>query len=168
MKKINDRQSLGIISGLIGGLVLILFDRISLKLGISKRSYTQAASGVWVSSKKQARSRGGNILGIMMSLGLSSLGGVIMTELFSRKGTDNLIGKGIFYGVTYGAIATALLSGFPNNKVKPPDATSNLSYVASHALYGLTTSLLISKLGNKIQKKAITNNPAAYLSNPNQ
>jgi len=169
MKKISDRQSLGIISGLIGGLVLILFDQISLKFGISKRSYTQAASGVWVASKRQTRSKGGNILGVMMSLGLSSLGGAIMAELFSRKGTDNLIGKGIFYGITYGAGTTALLSGFPQNKVKPTDATSNLSYVVSHTLYGLITSLLISKLGNnKSLKRATANDPAAYLTSPAQ
>jgi hypothetical protein len=161
MKKIQDSHSLGIVSGLIGGIGMIIFDQISHKYGISKRSYAQAASGMWVASKKQARSKGGNILGVGMTLGLSSLGGVIMTTLLSKKGTDNLITKGIFYGATYGAITTGLLSGFPTNKVKPKDATSNLSYVAAHILYGIITTQLISKLGDKT---VLTNRPLDNIS----
>ncbi|NLI90993.1 MAG: hypothetical protein GX434_01950 [Peptococcaceae bacterium] len=161
MKKIQDSHTLGIVSGLIGGIGMIIFDLISNKYGISKRSYAQAASGMWVASKKQANSKGGKILGIAMTLGLSSLGGVIMTNLLSKKGTDNLITKGIFYGATYGAITTALLSGFPTNKVKPKDATSNLSYVAAHILYGITTTQLISKLGDKT---VLNKHPMDYIS----
>jgi uncharacterized membrane protein len=148
MKKIQDSHVLGIVSGLIGGLGLIIFDKISYEFGISKRSYAQAASGMWVATRRQARSKGGNIFGVAMSLGLSAVGGVIMTDLISQKGTDKLITKGAFYGATYGAIVTALLSGFPKNKVKPKDATSNLSYVTSHVFYGIITTQLISRLGS--------------------
>lgn len=158
MKKIQDSHTLGIVSGLIGGIGMIIFDQISYKLGISKRSYAQAASGMWVASKKQANSKGGNILGVVMTLGLSSLGGVIMTRLLSKNGTDNLITKGTFYGSAFGAFTTGLLSGFPTNKVKPRDATSNLSYLGVNILYGIITTHMISRLGdNDILKKGSMN-----------
>ncbi|UWG96045.1 hypothetical protein LPY66_14150 [Dehalobacter sp. DCM] len=149
MKKINDSQTLGIVSGLVGGLSMVIFDQISYKMGISKRSYGQAASGIWVASKKQSDSRGGDILGLVMSLGLATLGGVVMTRQLQKAGTDKLVTKGLFYGTTYGGFVTAMMSGFPKNKIKPKDATSNLSYVGSHMLYGLITTQLIARLGDQ-------------------
>jgi hypothetical protein len=83
-----------------------------------------------------------------MTLGLSALGGIMMTEQLARKGRDNLITKGLFYGTTFGAITTALLSVLPKNKMKPKDATSNLSYVMTNMIYGLVTTQAISSLGN--------------------
>ena len=33
-------------------------------------------------------------------------------------------------------------------KVKPKDAASNLAYMFSHALYGITTTALVAKMGH--------------------
>ncbi|OCZ54270.1 hypothetical protein [Dehalobacter sp. TeCB1] len=149
MQKIKDSQTLGIVSGMLGGLVMLAFDQISNKLGMSKRPYYQASSGMWVNSKREGNSRGGTILGVGMVLGSSALGGIAFTEQLSKKGTDNLITKGAFYGSVYGAIITAVMSGLPTNKVKPRDATSNLSYVLAHMLYGIAATQAISKLGDQ-------------------
>ena len=41
-----------------------------------------------------------------------------------------------------------MLSVFPTNKVRPKDAISNLSYMASHAVFGLVTTAIVAKLGD--------------------
>jgi hypothetical protein len=66
----------------------------------------------------------------------------------SKTGRDKLISKGILSGITIGAIATALPTLAPQNKVKPKDAASNLSYVFSNIIYGLLTTFAAAKLGH--------------------
>lgn len=81
MEKIKDRHILGIVSGLCGSLVKIAIDEISLRKRISKRSYRETAAGVWVNSRREAKSWKGHILGGMMDAGLSMLGGIIKVNL---------------------------------------------------------------------------------------
>ena len=66
----------------------------------------------------------------------------------SKTGRDKLISKGIVSGITIGAIATALLTLAPQNKVKPKDAASNLSYVFGNIFHGLLTTFAAAKLGH--------------------
>jgi hypothetical protein len=40
-----------------------------------------------------------------------------------------------------------MMSASPTNKVKPKDAASNLSYMLSHAVYGVITAAIASKMG---------------------
>ncbi|WP_407309750.1 hypothetical protein [Desulfosporosinus sp. SB140] len=148
MQKIKDRHILGIVSGLCGSIVKTAIDEISLRKKISQRSYRETAAGVWVSSRKEATSWKGNLLGGMMDTGLSMLGGIIKVNLLSNNGRDHYITKGAFYGVTYGAIVGALMSGFSTNKVKPKDASSNLSYILGNAAYGMVTTVVASKIGD--------------------
>jgi formate-dependent nitrite reductase membrane component NrfD len=148
MKKITDRQTLGFYSGLMGGLVMLIFDWVSYSFGLSKRMYTETAAGVWVNNKGQTKTLSGHILGAIMTLTLCMLGGVAKVNLLSKSGRDKLFTKGLWFGVSFGAIITALTSGFVMNKVKPKDANSNLSYVAASGLYGLVTTYAIAKLGD--------------------
>lgn len=149
MKKIKDKHILGVITGVVGGLAMLLTDHISYKyLKISKRSYPDASAGIWVGSKRQAQSKSGTVLGITMSLFTSMLGSIIMTEIIARRGKNNINTKGIFYGAVYGGIITALQSALPNNKLKPKDSSSNLSYLFSNSLYGLVTANCIARLGD--------------------
>jgi hypothetical protein len=148
MKKITDRQTLGLYSGFMGGIVMLAFDWISYSLGLSKRMYSETAAGVWVNKKSQSKTQSGHILGTIMTLSLCMLGGVLKVNLLSKSGRDKLVSKGLWFGVSFGAIITGLTSGFVMNKVKPKDANSNLSYVAASALYGLVTTFAIAKLGD--------------------
>lgn len=53
MRKIKDKHTLGVISGFIGGIAMLVADHISNKyLKISKRSYTDASAGMWVGTTK--------------------------------------------------------------------------------------------------------------------
>lgn len=148
MNKIADRQTLGLFSGLIGGISLLIFDWISYSLGVSKRMYSETAAGVWVNSRWQSRTFSGHLLGTIMTLCLCMLGGVAKVNMLTKSGRDKIITKGLWFGVSFGAIITGLTSGFVMNKVKPKDANSNLSYVAASAIYGLVTTVAISKLGH--------------------
>ena len=148
MRKINDRIYLGMISGATGLVALSLIDLISSKMRISQRSYRTTASGVWVSSRREAEKWSGQLLGVMMNIGLSMVGGVSVVKILTTFGRDKLLPKGLFFGITFGSIITAMLSGFANNKVKPKDAISNLSYVLSHAAFGLVSFFTAAKLGD--------------------
>lgn len=149
MKKIKDRITLGIVSGLFGTVLKIASDEIFLRKNISKRSFRETASGVWVSTRRQAKSPYGQILGSFLDLGMGMVGSVGQVYILSKTGKDNLFAKGTFFGIAYGSIITAGLSAFPRNKVKPKDAQSNLSYMISHGLFGLATTYAISALGDK-------------------
>ena len=148
MKKIKDRQYLGGIAGLVGGLCMVIIDRISYSMGLSKRLYAETASGVWVASKRQAQSISGQVFGTLMTLTLAMMGGSVKAIILSKFGRDKVIPKGLMFGISFGAIITGLTSGFAMNKVRPKDASSNLSYVFASSIYGIVTALLVSKLGD--------------------
>lgn len=146
--KIKDRFMLGIISGLAGNLVKMALDEIPLRRKISQRSFRATAAGVWVNKKTQADNSYGQLLGGIFDFGFASVGGVATVYFLSKTGRDHLVLKGIVSGVTIGSLITSLLSVFPTNKVAPKDAPSNLSYRASHIIYGLTTTAVAAYLGH--------------------
>jgi hypothetical protein len=148
MFKIKDRVVLGTIAGLCGNFIKTAIDEASLRKKISQRSFRETASGVWVSTQKEASNVKGQILGGLLDFGMGILGGVGTVYLLSKTGRDQLATKGLVSGITIGSTITALLSAFPQNKVRPKDAASNLSYMVSHAAYGLVTTFVAAKLGD--------------------
>lgn len=149
MKKIKDRMTLGIVSGLVGTILKIASDEVFLRTKISQRSFRETASGVWVSSRRQAKNPYGQLLGAIMDLGLGMVGSVAQVQILSKTGKNNLFTKGTFFGVTFGAMITAMLSGFNTNKVKPKDSKSNLSYLISNTIFGLSTTYSAALLGDE-------------------
>jgi hypothetical protein len=147
MKKIKDRDTLSIVSGMIGLAGLMLTDGISQKSKISKRSYRQAAAGVFV-SKSEAKNLRGQVLGVIMNSAVSILGANYIIKRMSQNGRDKLVAKGITSGIIFGAIATVIPNIAPWNKMKPRDAASNLSYVFSNIVFGLLATFSAAKLGH--------------------
>ncbi|SHH98361.1 hypothetical protein [Desulfosporosinus lacus] len=148
MNKIKDRIFLSILAGGIGTIFMMIVDLITSQSGLSQRSYRTTAAGVWVSSRRQADSWEGQLLGSIMALGLSMIGAFGLVSLLTKYGKDKIVLKGTFFGISFGAIIQALLSGLVKNKVSPKDALSNLWYVASNAVFGITTALAASTLGH--------------------
>ncbi len=146
---IKDRITLGVVAGLAGTIVKTAIDELSIRKKISQRSFRSTAAGVWVSKQSEAQNVKGQILGELFDVGMGMMGGIGIVEMLSRRGRDQLILKGIVSGITIGSIITAALSAFPQNKVKPKDAASNLSYMACHAAYGIVTTVVAAKLGDK-------------------
>ena len=147
MEKIKDRNTLSIVSGLIGQVGIIAIDTVSRRAGISKRSYREASAGMFV-SKSEAQSVRGQALGLIMTAAVSILGAKYIINDMSKNGRDKLIPKGVLAGIGIGAIATAIPNVVPQNSVKPKDAASNLSYVFSNMVYGLLTTFAAAKLGH--------------------
>jgi len=145
--KIKDRVLLGIIAGLTGNLFKTIIDEVSVKKKISQRSFRETAAGVWV-NKSEASTLKGQFLGGLFDFGMGSLGGIGIVHLLSKTGRDHIITKGILSGITMGSAITSLLSVIPQNKAKPKDAASNLSYMLSHAVYGIITTAIVSKAGH--------------------
>ncbi|KUO66307.1 MAG: hypothetical protein APF84_17910 [Gracilibacter sp. BRH_c7a] len=146
MLKIKDRDTLSVVSGLIGLTGMTLVDGISRRANLSKRSYREAAAGMFV-SKHQAKSHNGQALGFIMNSAVSILGANYIIKRMSQNGRDRLIPKGIVSGIGIGAIATVMPNVVPN-RVKPKDAASNLSYVFSNIVYGMLTTIAAAKLGH--------------------
>lgn len=147
MLKIKDRETLSIVSGLIGLIGMTVVDAVSRKGNISKRSYREAAAGMFV-SKKEATSIKGKTLGFIMNSAVCVLGANYIVKRMTQSGRDKLISKGIVTGITVGALATAIPNIVPKNRVKPKDAASNLSYVFSNIVYGMLTTYAAANLGH--------------------
>ena len=83
-----------------------------------------------------------------MNSAVSILGAKYIIKDMSKSGRDNLFSKGILAGIVIGAVATVFPNIIPQNKVKPKDAASNLSYVFSNVVYGLLTTFAVAKFGH--------------------
>jgi len=147
MQKIKDRVTLSIVAGLIGLVGLTLTDEISQRAKISKRSFRQAAAGVFV-SKKEAKKTTGQVLGIIMNSAVSIIGADYIIKRMSQNGRDKLFFKGITTGIIFGAIVTVIPNLAHWNKMKPKDAASNLSYVFSNMVFGLLATFTAAILGH--------------------
>jgi hypothetical protein len=148
MKKINDRIFLGIISGFVGWVAFALTDVFLSKKKISKRPYPTIAAGILVSSRREAEKWTGQFLGTLLDIGICMVGGVSVVKMLTTFGRDKLVPKGLFFGVTFGGVLTALLNKLSNKKVIPNDALSNILYIVSHAVFGLVSTFTASKLGD--------------------
>jgi len=148
MLKIKDRVLLGTLAGLAGDVVKTVIDEISHKKKLSQRSFRETAAGVWVKKGSEARSIQGQALGGLFDLGMSMAGGIGTVYLLTETGRDHLITKGIIAGIGLGSLLDFAISTLPQNKIKPTDATSHLSYMVSHAAYGLVTTFIVAKMGH--------------------
>jgi len=101
VEKIKDRQYLGGIAGLVGGICMVLTDSVSYSMGISKRLYAETASGVWVGSRRQAKSLSGQVFGTLMTLALAMMGGAIKASILSKSGRDKVLPKGLMFGISW-------------------------------------------------------------------
>ncbi|MEW6243525.1 MAG: hypothetical protein AB1497_04515 [Bacillota bacterium] len=148
MLKIKDRIVLGIIAGLSGNLVKMGIDELWMRIKIPKRSFRETAAGAWVWNRGEARSLKGQAFGLILDSWMASLGGIGAVYMLSKTGKDQLLPKGLMFGISIGSFLTAALSALPANKVPPRGATSNLSNLVSHAAYGVVTTYIAAALGD--------------------
>jgi hypothetical protein len=148
VEKIKDRVVLGVVAGLAGNAIKTTIDMASVRAKISQRSFRQTAAGVWVSNRKEANSIKGQLLGGLLDFGMGILGGIGMAYHLSLTGKDHAALKGIVSGIAMGSAITYFIGCTPNNQLRPTDATSNLSYMLSHAAYGLVAAAVAAALGD--------------------
>jgi len=148
MRKIKDRYLLTVVAGLLGLVGVTIFDTLSYKAGYSERTYRETAAGLFVPSKRKARSKYGQILGFSMNGIASIVGAGLISTLLTKTGRDFYAIKGIISGITHGSLLMLIQSFLPWNKMKPKGALSNLSYLLTNATYGLICGTAIAKLGD--------------------
>lgn len=148
MNKIKDRFALSLLAGGIGGSLGMGVDVISSFFKISKRSWPVTAAGVLVSTPREANSPLGKLLGSLMTITLSIVGSFGLISLITKYGRDNVIAKGLVFGMAYGFLINSLLGTVAENKLRPKDALSNLSYVLSSAFFGVATAITAAKIGH--------------------
>lgn len=148
MNKIKDRFTLSLLAGGVGGTLGMAVDVISAILRISKRSWPVTAAGVLVSSPKEANSLLGKLLGTLMTITISIVGAFGLISLITKYGRDNIIAKGLVFGMAFGYFINSMLSSCIQNKLRPKDAASNLSYVLSSACFGVAAALTAAKIGH--------------------
>lgn len=149
MRKIKDRITLSMAAGIIGAISGLIVDSIFYFSGKSKRSWPTTAAGIWVSSRKDAESLIGQLLGITMAIGMSMLGSFSFVNLLCKYGRDKILLKGLFFGMSFSSMIHATIGGIVNQKLKPTDAISNFSYLLSGSIYGLATAVAASQLGHE-------------------
>lgn len=147
LKPIKDPVVLGVVSGLIGNAAKMLGDEISLRMKISQRSFRETSAGVWVNKRSEATKLRGQLLGAISDFGMSGVFGIALVQIISKTGKSGLLLKGVTAGMSFGAFITAILSMQPDNKVRPKDAASNLSYMVNHAILGIVSTTVAVKLG---------------------
>lgn len=147
MNKIRDRIVLSVVAGVLGNMAKTLVDEVSLRAKISQRSFRETAAGVWV-SRREASNPKGQVLGELLDIGMATVGAFGLMTLLSRTGRDHYPFKGALLGLVHGSAVSGIVSGLPQNKVRPKDAASNLSYMLSHAIYGLVAGVVMARLGH--------------------
>ncbi|MBC2723349.1 hypothetical protein [Desulfosporosinus sp.] len=148
MKKIKDRYFLTVVAGLLGLVGVTVFDTLSYRMGYSERTYRETAAGLFVPSKRKAKTKSAHILGLSMNGVASIIGAGLISTLFVKTGRDFYALKGMVSGITHGAFLMLIQSFLPWNKMKPKGPVSNLSYVLTNAFYGLICGTAIAKLGD--------------------
>jgi uncharacterized membrane protein YbhN (UPF0104 family) len=172
MPKTSDRLLLAIIAGSLSFIAQSLFDQISTKRKMSKRSYWSIAAGVWVNNRRQVTNWNGQLLGAWMTFGLNTVNGILMVWTFTKVGLNKWPLKGAVVGSAFGATVNAILSGFKNNKVAPKDSNSNLSYALTNIITGFIAAWSITIFGDKSlfskeTAKSVTTNQEESLANSN-
>lgn len=147
--KIKDPLVLGAVAGTIANLVKLLGNELGMKsLKISKASYPQMAAGLFM-TKKERKKPAGQVVGTLADLAVGGLMGIPLVYLLRYTGRDYAALKGLSYGhfawvFLYGA--TGRIIG--TKSLFPLDATTNLSALFNHSMYGIIAAVLAAKLGD--------------------
>ncbi|EGW41307.1 hypothetical protein [Desulfosporosinus sp. OT] len=147
MKKIKDRFSLGLISGLGGNLAKIAVEQVFKRTGVSKSNGYTTAAGIFLKKSDIATSYGravGIIADNMIAAGL----GVTCTYWLTLMGKDKHLIKGaglgaVEWGALYGVLSR--LGATTIYPVKPKDAIATF---ISHLAFGMTKIAIAVHLGD--------------------
>lgn len=148
MNKIKDRFTLSLFAGVMGGALAMTTDTIASVFNLSRRSWRVTAAGALVSTKRQAESLPGQLLGTLMTLTLSTVGAFGLISALTKYGRDNFIAKGLFFGLAFGNVINSIINGFSHNRISPKDSITHLSYMLSSAAFGVITAFVAAKMGH--------------------
>jgi YD repeat-containing protein len=145
MRKITDRFTLGLVSGIIGGAVGHALESGAKKLGISRRDWTDCATAATV-AKKYSRKPGDTIIGVFTSLSLGGIMGIPQSYILSLTGKDHLVSKSLAHGVNtwlgYHGLGSRITKTFD---YKPKESGVSL---LNNLIAASVSAQLITRLGD--------------------
>lgn len=153
----RDTIMRGVIGGLLAAIPGYIIDQIGHTKGLSDMTYPQFASTLAM-SRKQSRGIHGWILGnTILAVGIA-LSGVTTSYILKKTGRDYAVIKGLGVALMQGII---LGGAWPKLGLleKQRMAKSHTLGLIDHAIFGLLSGYLISRMQGKETKSAVNNTP---------
>ncbi len=148
---LNDRFTRGFLAGVLGGIVMSIFDFISFALGIVELLYLDWAAVLIYGY------RANTILETVVAqagqLFFSGIMGIIFAYLITVVGSANYLFKGCIYGLAifFGSYAVTLL--FKVTQLIPIRVDTVLSNIVTALIYGLVLAQSLHWLEKKAAGK---------------
>lgn len=148
MKKITDRFTLGILSGLGGNVAKVAVEQVFNKLGFSKTSGYRTASGIFF-KKSQVSTPLGTTVGIIADNMIAAGLGVTCTYWLTLMGKDKYFLKGAGLGAAEWSALYGVLSNIGATNIFPVKPKDALVTYLSHLVFGATKITIAVKLGDE-------------------
>jgi hypothetical protein len=113
--------------------------------GLSKETGTKKAAGFFISPGKY-HTRQGKLIGFTADNTVAAFLGVLGSYLFSFSGKDNYILKGLATGNFSWSSMYGVMSRFGATKASSNDPNTTLTFMISHAAFGITKSYILTKI----------------------
>lgn len=144
MRKINDRVTLGAISGILAGIPDTVINAAERHAGLTDLTYGQMGANLFLPRGKEKPAEA-QLAGYLANIVLTGLSGVAFTYLLSSTGRDRALLKGIGFGlVTWAAIyGLGARMGLQVEAKKP--LAPLLSFI-DHIIFGSLLGLITPRL----------------------
>lgn len=144
MKKIEDFYFAGIVSGLTGGIIHLLYNLLLISIGVNTSTFWKDLTNVFF-APPQAFSWAAQLYGVISALGMSAFNGILISLLLKLTGKDYLYIKSITLSMITGYFLFMFL--YPEADLDYLQHSLITPYVAlgGFAIYGITTGFLLKR-----------------------
>ncbi|MGI6226254.1 MAG: hypothetical protein ACOYJ1_08385 [Peptococcales bacterium] len=169
MKKINDRITLGIISGIIGNLAKETVNGSLSRIAFGRVDGSNIASGIFLPrwKSKYLPTKKTRFIGFVADNIIAGFLGVSTVYLLSLTGNDHHRLKGASAGHFAWTSMYGFLSKMGATSVYPVSENVNIKGLISHTVFGIVTSEVAIRLGDESLFKP-SEAQSCFLSNPNK
>jgi hypothetical protein len=144
---IKDRFILGALSGAVGSLAKSLIVGGFKSLGLAEFNGSETAAGMLLPAHK-VNTQSGRIVGHITNVMLGMAFGGCMTYALSASGKDKAIIKGTGMSAVFWTFFYGNYANMGGSTVRPALPSTILSNLVGHLGYGVTTSYMITRLGD--------------------
>lgn len=148
MNKIKDRVILGAACALIASVTPKVMNAIGYRVGLTDVRFNQPAASLFLPKKEaKANTLPSKIIASLVNNTMVSFTGTLITYMLSITGRD----KAVIKGAGIGAIQWIGIYGFLSRLgliVKSNKPWTNILSFIEHTVFGASTAVLVSKLGD--------------------
>lgn len=153
MKKIKDRVTLGIISGLIGNVAKELTAAFLIRnMKMGTRNGPTYAAGIFFPKRTmlfRKSSKKVKLVGYVTDNIIGAILGVSAVYVLSFTGKDNYIAKGIGLGHFTWTTLYGFIAKMGATSQYPAGVDNNINYLINHSVFGVITKIAAVKLGDE-------------------